>query len=154
MRKEFPDNVLLKHLLSSLWGHLTSYKTQSININKIPEDMNKVLYNYSADMPLNAEYAIVKKEYKRTCFERSYYKILDLKDPMHYGIGRLKSFLMAWGRNRISQIAMIDLESVVRIQTDGIVFSKPQQIDADFFLPDKKYTGRINWSNVNCMEFL
>jgi hypothetical protein len=40
---------------------------------------------------------------------------------------RIKSFLTAYARNKIARVAMTDLKSVIRIQTDCCVFTKKQK---------------------------
>ena len=61
----------------------------------------------------------------------------------------MKSFLTAFGRVKIARVAEEDLDSVIRIHTDGIVFNKEMKFYFDHLLPEDKTTGLINWINVN-----
>ena len=62
---------------------------------------------------------------------------------------RLKSFLTAFGRVKISEVAQVDLDAVVRIQCDGIVFNKDIELEFESLVRDPKTTGNIFWKNVN-----
>ena len=44
---------------------------------------------------------------------------------------------------------MIDIDSVIRIHTDSIAFTKEQQFDEKLFKLEDKSTGLILWKNVN-----
>jgi hypothetical protein len=105
---------------------------------------------------LNAKKAIFKEVINDIHPEQSYYKIIDLENPMKYSLGRFKAFLMSVGRIYAANAAMIDLDNVVRIQTDGIVFKSKQNLDKHYFnIPknflyeDEKTTGNITFKNVN-----
>ena len=101
-------------------------------------------------MPAAAEYAIMEYNINDMNPDMSYYKILNLKKPMKYAVGRYKSFLMSWARNKCAYACMEDIESVVRVQTDGIVFTKPQTFQNKLFIgDDKERSGRIMWEHVN-----
>jgi hypothetical protein len=156
MRNDFPKNKLLKHLTSSLSGHLISYNVQSVNVNDITDEMEKTLCFYTPEMPSNAKKAIFKEVINDIHPEQSYYKIIDLENPMKYSLGRFKAFLMSVGRIYTANAAMIDLDNVVRIQTDGIVYKTKQNLNKqhfnipkNFLYEDEKTTGNITFKNVN-----
>ena len=71
-----------------------------------------------------------------------------MKNPYLYNF-RLKSFLTAFGRVKISEVAQVDLDAVVRIQCDGIVFNKDIELEFESLVRDPKTTGNIFWKNVN-----
>jgi hypothetical protein len=77
-----------------------------------------------------------------------YYKVIDVQKPYKYNL-RLKPFITSFGRIQTAKIALENLDSVIRIHTDGIVFDKPITTDLPNFIPEKKTTGRIQWNNVN-----
>ena len=159
MRKDFPKNMLLKDLMSSLSGHLMTYNTENLNMNDFQDEgkiniHNTCYYMTNGNIPEDKEYAIFEAV-NLDDEEQSYYKILDLKNPMKYPVGRFKSFLMAFSRNITATACLIDVENVVRIHTDGITFNKEQDfskytdIPKDFIFPEDKTTGTINFKNVN-----
>ena len=151
-KKDFPKNRLVKHIASSISGHLISYNIKSVNKNNMTDEMwDKTCY-YADEMPEEAEFAIMEDNITDND-DCSYYRILDLKHPMRYAVGRYKAFLMSFARNKCASAALIDIESVVRIQTDGIVFTKPQTFMNYLFIGDyKEKSGRIRWDHVNKCE--
>ena len=50
---------------------------------------------------------------------------------------------------KIAEVAQVDLESCIRIQTDGIVFNKDVKLNFHLLGRDSKTTGLIRWDNVN-----
>ena len=44
---------------------------------------------------------------------------------------------------------MEDVDAIVRIQTDGIVFNKKMDLNYERLIPELKTTGLIKWSHVN-----
>ena len=42
-----------------------------------------------------------------------------------------------------------NMNHVIRIQTDNIVFDKPMNFDDPLFKAESKTTGLIQWNNVN-----
>jgi hypothetical protein len=69
-------------------------------------------------------------------------------EPYRYNF-RLKSFLTAYGRVKIAEVALTNIENVIRIQTDGIVFNKQVKLCFPLLVKDDKTTGLIKWINVN-----
>ena len=65
---------------------------------------------------------------------------------------RLKSFLTAFGRVKIAEVAMSDLDTVIRIQTDGVLFNKNLKLDFPALIREDKSTGVIKWRHVNKYE--
>ena len=58
--------------------------------------------------------------------------------------------MLSYSRNKIAKIALRDIDNVIRIQTDNVVFKKEQDIKdvPDLTLEDKT-SGKIHWKNVN-----
>ncbi len=46
------------------------------------------------------------------------------------------------------------IDDVIRIHTDGVVFSKPYTVKSENLLPEDKTTGHIRFNNVNNYERL
>jgi hypothetical protein len=142
IREQFPKNRLVKHLMSSLWGTLCSFK--KINI---PEDD---IQNYDAsyiDDEEPSEYKIIK--HTDYC-----YKVVKSSNAYNYGLARIKPFLTAFGRLKIMKfIHHCDVEKhLIRIHTDGLVFNKEinfEKYNTDYFpKPEDKTTGLIKFKNA------
>jgi hypothetical protein len=80
--------------------------------------------------------------------EKEYYLLQDMNNPYKYNF-RLKAFLTSFGRMKIAEVAMNNVDSVIRIQTDGIVFNKKVNLSISGLIPEDKTTGLIEWRNVN-----
>jgi hypothetical protein len=50
---------------------------------------------------------------------------------------------------KIAEVAQTDLDGVIRIQTDGIVFDKKMKSKFPNLIPGPKTTGMINYEHVN-----
>lgn len=142
LREECPKNRLVKHLMSSLWGTLCSYKKEYINDDE--------LENYDLtylDDPDASEYKIIK-------FKDEKCHIVKSTDAYNYGLARIKPFLTSFGRLKIMTfLHQLDIEdSVIRIHTDGIVFNKPydfSKMDLDYYpKPEDKSTGLMRYKNA------
>jgi hypothetical protein len=131
----FPKNRIIKLLSSSLWGHLSrknivymkEQEAEKLNIGTSDEcDFYNLGYYDEYD---GAE---------------SYYKLHDMNKPYKYNL-RLKCFLTAYGRVKTAQVAEQDIESVIRIHTDGICFNKEQSFNIKNFIPEAKTTGLLQF---------
>jgi hypothetical protein len=156
MRADLPKNPLVKFLTSSLSGQLTGYNVKLIRKNELPDEIDERLCAFHDNMDTKKyDMAIFDVIYDDFDPENDTYKIIDLHKPMKYGVGRFKSFLMAFARNITSSTAMIDLPNLVRIHTDGLVFKKPQDFTKfdigckPFLFPEDKTTGRIKFESLN-----
>lgn len=145
LKSKFPKNSLVKLLGSRLYGVL-SMKNIIIKTEKEIEDEGLEIDLYDAD------YIIVNYvEYK----DRSYYELVKrdetiYKDPI---LGRMKHIIPMYARLNIANVALENLDNVIRIQTDGIVFITP--IDESKYknlCKEDKTTGKIIWHNVNRYE--
>jgi hypothetical protein len=139
VKLKHPKNKLIKHLLSSLWGTLS----MSNNIIKTWDEIQEE--GLQIGMGDGADYKITDYVLTET---KDYYKLQDMKKPYRYNL-RLKSFLTAYGRVKIAEVAQTDLDGVIRIQTDGIVFDKKMKSKFPNLIPDPKTTGMINYEHVN-----
>ena len=132
---KFPKNKLIKHLLSSLHGSLS----RSNNLIKTSEQIEQEQLKVSTDN--NSDYKIVD-------YDKEVYKLQSMIEPYRYNF-RLKSFLTAYGRVKIAEVALTNIENVIRIQTDGIVFNKQVKLNFPLLIKDDKTTGLIKWVHVN-----
>jgi hypothetical protein len=150
LRAKFPKNMLIKHLTSSLSGHISSKYKRSKTYDEIIKEKLDVGMTY------DHEYYILKQIYYfDKGEEKDYYRLLNTNQPYHYNI-RLMPFLTAAARNKIARLAAKDIDNVVRIHTDCVVFSEPQtfgkmdsQLDITTLKDEDKTTGLIQWKNIN-----
>ena len=116
--------------------------SQSYNIIKtwdeIQEEGLKIGMGSSFDNKKIIDYKAEKDSYKLQC----------MAQPYRHNI-RLKSFLTAYGRVKIAEVAQTDLEGCLRMHTDGIVFDKPMKDKFVGLIKEDKTTGKINWKGVN-----
>ena len=133
---------LIKHLLSSLWGTLS----QSNNIYKTWDEIEQE--GLKIGMGSGCDYKII--DYKA---EKDYYKLQCMAQPYRHNL-RLKSFLTAYGRVKIAEVAQTNLDNCIRIHTDGIVFNKQMKDKFTGLIKEDKTTGKINWKGVNCYTCL
>ena len=71
-----------------------------------------------------------------------------MAEPYRHNI-RLKSFLTAYGRVKIAEVALSNLDGMLRCHTDGIVFNKPMKDKFTGLIKEDKTTGKIYWKAVN-----
>lgn len=141
IRKKHNDNKLLKHLMSSVWGSLSSY-------NKIYLE-NTENYDISfMDDNEPSEYKILGMT------EEGEYKAVKSSNAYKTPLARLKPFLTAFGRLKIMKLIRdCNVEdSVVRIHTDGIVLSRNfafESHNATYYpKPENKTTGLMVFKNA------
>jgi hypothetical protein len=142
LKRKFPKNRLVKHMLSSAPGHLNAKNT----VNKTFEEIEEMrAEGITVGMKDTNDFVIHDvKEFD----DKEYYVLLNTKSPYQHNI-RLIPFVTARGRNEIGKVAMLDIDSVVRIHTDGIVFDKPMELDNVDILPEQKTTGKIHFKHCN-----
>ena len=138
LRKLFPKNKLLKHLLSSIWGHLCKNKSIMRTYEQIQEEALDVGHDEEAHYKIQDH--IINDS-------NDYYVLYNNHEPYHYGLARMKAFLTSYGRNRTATIALNDIDNVIRIHTDNVTFTKAQDLSKtkNISLEDKT-TGYLKWN--------
>ena len=79
---------------------------------------------------------------------KEYYKLQCMSQPYKHNF-RLKSFLTAYGRVKIADVALENIDGTIRIHTDGIVFNKNMKLDFPALIREEKSSGKIEWKGVN-----
>eukprot|EP01038_Epipyxis_sp_PR26KG_P012579 gene12579-16867_t len=147
IKQDHPKNKLIKHLMSSLWGTLSSSKI----IRKTDQQIKDEKLDVGLDN--DSHYKIIN----HVVFEdREFYELQNNRNPYKYNI-RLKPFITSYGRYLMSNVALENIDAVIRIQTDGIVFNQNMDhITTKYpnIVAEEKTTGMINWINVNKYEKL
>ena len=138
LKKEFPKNKLIKHLTSSLWGHLTQYN----KMNKTVEELDDGKYDWGITDA--REWKIVK----HTIYDdRAYYTVASTTDPFKYAL-RIMPFLLAHARNKVGDVVLKDIDHVVRVYSDNVTFNRNIEVGIPNMLPEGKTTGTIEWKNA------
>ena len=57
--------------------------------------------------------------------------------------------LTAYGRVKIAEVAMTNIDGCIRIHTDGIVFNEKMTETFTGLIKEDKSSGKINWKGVN-----
>ena len=141
IRKLYPKNKLIKNIGTMLWGTLIQGNKRNVHVKDIEK--------FNVGIGTDTKYRIIEHVTKSEI--NDYYIIEDNKKPYKYNM-RIKAFLTSQGRNMIAKIALLDLPNVIRIQTDNVTFSCPQDIDPEIMKLEDKTTGFIEWNNVNSYE--
>ena len=136
LKKEMPKNILLKMLSSSLWGHLSRNNKITVSEDEAYELNEKHKDRYSV-------YEIIT-----TKTDETFYQLLDNEKPYFYNL-RLKPFVTAFGRVKTAKVVLLNLNKVIRIHTDGIVFSEEQTFNIENLIKEDKTTGKIEFFNIN-----
>ena len=138
LKKEFPKNMLLKCLSSTLWGVLSKSNCRTVS----EEEGDKM--NIGLDE--RAEYIL--KDFITGSNGKSSYVIIP-SERQYYHPFRFKSFITSYARTKIALIALNNIDNVIKIQTDSIVYDKEIQHNIKTFIPDPKSTGLIQFINMN-----
>jgi len=137
LKNKFPQNKLVKHLLSSLWGSL-SRKNYKGKITVTEEELE----NYDENIYIIDDIDI----------EKNIYYLVKKQNKYRYNI-RLKPFLQSYQRSFMGKIAHDNhLPEVIRICCDCIVYKSNVEINVKNFLPEQKSTGKILWKNARVYE--
>ena len=158
LREEFKDNLLVKYLMKSCWGHLCGYNKKFMTIEDINEKGVNIA-NSKGGMDLtDVDYLILDYHVKE---DSRYYELADCNKPFKYGqIARIKPFLLARARYNTASVALLHIEDVIRIHTDCIVYNKQHDGVLTKFttfprlVKEKKTNGLIKWTNCNNYEHL
>ena len=113
LRAQYPKNSLLKNFGSRAWGSLS---TQNVIVKTEQEIIDEEINcsdDYSKDYFIKD---IIKKD------SGDIYKLVDTK-KLYKMQFRLKAFITDFARVKTAKVALLDIDSVLRIQTDNITYS-------------------------------
>ena len=146
LMKEAPKNKLVKNLMSTLWGQLTSFKKFYSN------DLSQfdVTHRYNSK---ESDYKILK------IMDNDDFQIFNTNEPYHFSLARIKTFLTA--NSRLKMFKLIESnnleKNVVRVHTDGLCLNKqfnfnktnkPYSFYKNYYpIPEDKTSGLIKWYN-------
>jgi len=143
LKKELPNNKIIKKLGSSCWGELQNKK----NIWKTEEQIidEKLDIGFGFDNNYHIEEIRAKPSGDE-------YRLVNLKNNIYEYQFRLKAFLTDFGRVKIAKIALGNIDNVVRIQTDSITFDQPIKLTINNFAIDEKKCGKHEIVNRKIMH--
>ncbi len=151
VKKKYPKNGLVKHMLRSFWGYLSEYKKKYI----LDDDMKNYSISYWNDYECKSEYKIIDEKYYYVDGYnlKTEYIAVNGNMPYRYYLGRMKPFITSRGRDYIARLIMKEniIDNIIRVQTDGIVLDKQHDFSNNKYypIPEKKSTGQIKFYNVN-----
>jgi hypothetical protein len=138
LRRGLPKNYLVKHLASKLWGVLIEGRVEYMTEEQFENDIDNE-DNVIVDIKVKKNGSLIYKIAKKGNF---YKKNI-----------RIKPFLPSFARINCAKLALDNIEHVVRIQTDSVIFDEPlsKSILSKYklLLPEDKTTGEIYFKNVN-----
>ncbi len=143
MKTKLPKNRIIKHLSSSIWGHLIQFNRIFLSLDEIM-DRDDISRNKDD----NCKYLIVKHN-NDTSIE-----VID-KENLYKngGIARIKSFIASFNRDYLSKMIINEkiYDKIIRIHTDGIVLSESHKFDESSYypIPESKTTGNLFFVSLN-----
>jgi hypothetical protein len=145
LKKELPNNKLIKKLASTAWGELQSQNV----IVKTEDEINDEQLNIGFD--LESDYYIKKIVSTKKTEKYSLIKISDNQTFYKYQL-RMKAFLTDYGRIKIAKLALENINNVIRIQTDSITYDKNLKLNIANFKKDTKKCGKFEIKNSRIMS--
>jgi hypothetical protein len=140
VKAKIPKNKLIKHLLSTIGGSLTSFN------NEYVEDFS--------DLDLTRMNSTVDSDYKlRKVTDNGLYKCVQSDNAYKHNLARFKPFLMSLGRKKMFEIIMKNnlIDNVIATHTDRITLTEDYDFSktAKYFpLPEAKSSGNIIFHNA------
>ena len=125
----------VKKYLNCLWGALCKINTMKVISDKIHETQQILTLTPTDNGKLVFEF--VKKE--------KYYES---------DFARIKPFMLSYGRTKIANIILPNIDKVVRVHTDGIISkSRLKDIELGTNLGDLKFEGKGNVKIINSNNY-
>lgn len=151
LKAKFPKNRLVKQLFSSVWGSLNQKNILQLSLEEI---MTNPKYKDKVGIDDDDEYQILEfHEFEPHTNKESYYDILQKDKPYKHSI-RLKSHITSYARAMVSEIILKDIDNVLRVHTDGIIFKNEMELNNKLIVPEDKTTGRLHFIDNNCYKNL
>lgn len=127
----YPKNKLIKRLTSSVWGTMMHKNV----IVKTEEEIEREELDIGTSMNVEDNQYYIKRDMIDKL------ELIDLSNPMYEYKFRLMPFLQAFGRSVMAQIALKNIDNVIRIETDSITYDIDIEIDAFEFVKEADKSG-------------
>lgn len=152
LKKEMPKNGILKLLASSAWGHIQEFETLFVRENELIrmiEEGKKINTTYDN----TNDYIIINMEEIHGTMR---YELFDTKKKVYELPLRLLPFITSFSRSKVANMVLKHnlLDDLIRIQTDGLMLSKPftDYTYVKGLCKDDKITGNFRIKNINSYE--
>jgi len=113
------------------------------NINSVEE-----MKTLDMGTGMDHEYMIVAYH---ECGKEKYWEVMETARPYKHNI-RLKSWVTALARNLTASVVLENINHVIRVHTDCVVFSKEMEFDNPNLVLEDKTTGEVHWKSVDCYK--
>ena len=137
IREKIPNNRLVKHLMTTLWGSLISYK--KVFVDDISE--YDATWQHKSDI---SEYKILDNKDDK-------YIMVKCDDAYKHGLARMKPFLTAYARQYMMKFIIDNKlnDDVIRIHTDCLILPYKFDFTKHEYHPkeEDKSTGNIVFHN-------
>lgn len=148
-KKAFPKNKVVKHLMSSIAGHLEKFNRTMCDDKDVFTELD---ISHISD-PAETEFKLINI----TCFEeRTRYEYIKSSQPYKSNLARLKPFFVSYARNFMVNLVISEglVKNLIRAHTDNISLDIEHDFTHLSYYPiaEDKTTGLIKWSHVNCYE--
>ena len=139
LKAKFPKNRLIKSLGSTLWGRLIQFNRKTVSEVEMKDIDDKNDYDID-DIRLgkNLNMTFVLKPKSGQMYKTE--------------LARIKPFVTSFGVQRIGRELIkndVDLNHVVRIQTDGVILMDKYNFDDSSLVVDPKTTGKIKFKHFD-----
>jgi hypothetical protein len=141
LKERYPKNKLVKHLFSTAWSSVNAGNTKYYE----EDELRKL----DVGITMDDEYMIMEYHESFSETKKPYWEVMNTKRPYKYNI-RLKPWITGVARNLTASVVMQDIDNVIRVATDGVVFKKEQKFDNPYLVLEDKTTGKILWVNNGC----
>lgn len=151
LKTNYPENKLVKNISSSFWGSLIKFERNYVIESS--DEFDNMNISFKTDGVISDYYIIKTKGYKdkQTGLIDFKHEYVNGKQPYKHKECRLKCFLVEFSRIQMLRTIIlneINIEDIIRIQTDSFVLAKEYKFKGDYIpIPDAKYTGNITWSS-------
>ena len=150
LKELFPKNGLVKWLSSTVWGSISKINVYNFTEQQLDDK------NIDIGLDYDMKYQLLNMTTHADGYKT--YKLLDLENI--YALNtRVKSFITSYGRVKVAKLVNKDIKNVVRVMTDGVVFTKEQiftiqdnPMDHKTIKPEKKTTGLIELKGPSCKQ--
>jgi hypothetical protein len=150
LKVKYPDNKLIKRLMSSLWGSICQYKREFF------DDIDELDISYKNDKD-ETEYKLLEEiYYKSDCNIKTRYSVIKSNSPYTNCLARLKPFLTSYARLQMAEMIIEEdiIKDIIRIHTDNVCLSKPHNFKHLVYYPieEAKTTNLTKWYSANTSD--
>lgn len=141
LKKEFPSNKLLKNLGSKCHGVISKRCQITVNNKELQQNLEKYKDHDIIRTTKIGEWG--------TKYYDEYHVLQSPEKPYKHNI-RLKAQITSYARSYIGNLALENIETLIRINTDSFSMTKPwKELNKKLFKREEKSSGIIQFYNCN-----